>query len=321
MWPFILSFLLLGVSLGAAQDWTSNTWDVIIVGAGPAGIILADRMSEAGKQTLLLEQGGPSYGITGGRQRPAWLNNTDLSRVDVPGLYKSIFADQGNLTCQNWTVSFTGCTIGGSSAINAGLFFQPPASDFDTYFPTGWKSTDVNASIGRVYSRVPSNDVYSSDGQFYLQSGYDAAKKWIVDGAGYKEVSINSVADNKIQVFGRPVFDYNKGQRGGPATTYLQTALNRSSFHLQTGVRVLRVVRNGTEATGVDFEYAVNNSIPNGKGTVSLGPNGRVILSGKCRIKERLRSKCHTNHPQVAPCNLPRSSCTLVLVILRFRPI
>jgi hypothetical protein len=51
-------------------------------------------MSEAGKKTLLLEQGGPSYYITGGRERPGWLNGTDLSRVDVPGLYKSIFVSR-----------------------------------------------------------------------------------------------------------------------------------------------------------------------------------------------------------------------------------
>lgn len=63
----------------------------IRAGAGPAGIVVADRMSEAGKRTLLLEQGGPSYYVTGGRERPDWLQNTNLSRVDVPGLYKSIF--------------------------------------------------------------------------------------------------------------------------------------------------------------------------------------------------------------------------------------
>lgn len=31
--------------------------------------------------------------------------------------------------------AYGGCTIGGSSAINAGLFFEPPASDWDLYFP------------------------------------------------------------------------------------------------------------------------------------------------------------------------------------------
>lgn len=259
----------------AAQNtsWTSTPWDVIIVGAGPAGIIVADRMSEAGKNTLLIEGGGPSYGITGGTERPSWLDSTNLSRVDVPGLYKSIFTDQGDLTCQNYTNGFGGCTIGGSSAINAGLFFQPPGSDFDLYFPTGWKSADVNASIAKVYSRVPSSDVYSTDKQFYLQTGYDAAQQWLVQGAGYQEVEINDAANNKTNVFGRPVFDYIGGQRGGPAVTYLQTALNRTNFHLQMNTRVKRVARNGTQAVGVVANVSGTDAL------VNLAPNGRVILS------------------------------------------
>lgn len=81
---------LVEVDLGTTTtaDWATETYDYIIVGAGPAGIIVADRLSETGGRTLLLEQGGPSYGITGGTEGPAWLNGTGLSRVDVPGLCK-----------------------------------------------------------------------------------------------------------------------------------------------------------------------------------------------------------------------------------------
>lgn len=71
-----------------STSWTSQEWDAIVVGAGTAGIIVADRLSEAGKKTLLVELGGPSYGVTGGTEKPAWLNGTTLSRVDVPGLCK-----------------------------------------------------------------------------------------------------------------------------------------------------------------------------------------------------------------------------------------
>jgi cellobiose dehydrogenase (acceptor) len=76
--------------------------------------VIADRMSEAGKKTLLLEQGGPSYYMTGGRARPDWLYDEKLSRVDVPGFYKSIFSiPDGNLTCTpNIVNAFQGCTIG-----------------------------------------------------------------------------------------------------------------------------------------------------------------------------------------------------------------
>lgn len=78
----------LAASARSSSDWTSTEWDAIIVGGGTAGIIVADRLSEAGKKTLLLEIGGASYGITGGTERPGWLNGTSLSRVDVPGLCK-----------------------------------------------------------------------------------------------------------------------------------------------------------------------------------------------------------------------------------------
>jgi cellobiose dehydrogenase (acceptor) len=172
------------------------------------------------------------------------------------------------------TNAFGGCAVGGSSAVNAGLFFQPPASDFDLYFADGWKSKDVNGSISKVLANVPASDVYAQDQQFYLQSGYDAAKNWLVKGAGFKNVDINAEADDKSKVFGRPIFDYNNGQRGGPSTTYLQTSSNRTNFHLQVNTRVKRVARNGTMATGV---VAIINGTEK---TVKLSSGGRVILSG-----------------------------------------
>ncbi|RDW92498.1 hypothetical protein BP5796_01892 [Coleophoma crateriformis] len=258
-------------------DWTTQQWDRIIVGAGPAGIIVADRMSAAGFSTLLIEGGGPSYGVTGGdldSRRPAWLSGTNLTRVDVPGLYKSIYADGNGLTCGPEVNAYGGCTIGGSSAINAGLFFEPPASDWDLYFPEGWKSADMHAAIERLYSRQPSTNLTSADGIRYLQTGYDAARKWLVDGLQFKDVDINGQADDKVSVFGYPIFDYNNGQRGGPVTTYLQTALARPNFHLQSGTRVVRVERLLDHATGVIV--LLNNT----ETVIQLTPNGRVILSG-----------------------------------------
>ncbi|OJD28636.1 cellobiose dehydrogenase [Diplodia corticola] len=264
---------LLDVAINAA-DWTKQEWDAIVVGAGPAGIIVADRLSEAGKKTLLLEDGGKSYGIVGGTDRPGWLNGTNLSRVDVPGLYKSIFADGGDLVCGSRVNAYGGCTIGGSSAINAGLYFQPPASDWDDFHPAGWKNADVAAATERLYQRQKSVEQYSMDGKYYLQTGYEAARKWIVDSAGFSDVVINDAADQKYRVFGRPAYDYANGQRGGPVTTYLQTALARDNFQLQHGVRVQRVARTGPKATGVVA------TVDGRDVTIPLSATGRVVLSG-----------------------------------------
>ncbi|TVY27307.1 Cellobiose dehydrogenase [Lachnellula hyalina] len=254
-----------------AANWITQQWEVIVVGAGPAGIIVATRMAEAGQNTLLLEAGGPSYGITGGDldgRRPA---RTNLTRVDVPGLFKSIFDDENGLVCN--LNSYGGCTVGGSSAINAGGHFEPPASDYDLYFPLGWKSKDMQNATRRLYARQPSTNLTSRNGIRYLQSGYTAARKWLVEGLGFEDIDINGKADKKTEVFGHPVFDYADGQRGGPTITYLPAALERSNLQLQTGVKVIRVERKGSQVTGV---AALINGVME---FIPISPKGRVILS------------------------------------------
>ncbi|MCJ1270326.1 hypothetical protein MMC22_010222 [Lobaria immixta] len=300
MGAILLSCLLLqAIALTVAspiqsQPRATTLWDVIVVGSGPAGTIVASRLSESGtKKVLLLEGGGPSYGVTGGTEKPQWLAGTSLSRVDVPGLYASIFSTPTSLTCGKNLNAFGGCTIGGCSAINAGLFFEPPASDFDQYFPAGWKHADLQPSITKLYQTQPSTDNPSQDQIRYLQSGYTAAKKWLVTNAGYAELGINANAAKKTKVFGRPVYDYQNGQRGGPVISYLQSALQRSNFRLQSGAWVQRIVRTGNAATGVVAN--VSGVIT----TYSLSSKGRVVVSGGALKSPELLMKSGIGDPAV----------------------
>lgn len=300
MGAILLSCLLLqAIALTVAspiqsQPRATTLWDVIVVGSGPAGTIVASRLSESGtKKVLLLEGGGPSYGVTGGTEKPQWLAGTSLSRVDVPGLYASIFSTPTSLTCGKNLNAFGGCTIGGCSAINAGLFFEPPASDFDQYFPAGWKHADLQPSITKLYQTQPSTDNPSQDQIRYLQSGYTAAKKWLVTNAGYAELGINANAAKKTKVFGRPVYDYMNGQRGGPVISYLQSALQRSNFRLQSGAWVQRIVRTGNVATGVVAN--VSGVIT----TYSLSSKGRVVVSGGALKSPELLMKSGIGDPAV----------------------
>jgi len=198
------------------------------------------------------------------------------------------------MTCGKYLNAYGGCTIGGNSAINAGLFFEPPASDFDTYFPTGWKHADLLPSINRLYQTQPSTNNPSQDGIRYLQSGYTAAKNWLCTGTGaYTETDINANSASKTKVFGHPVFDYSNAQRGGPVISYMQSALTRPNFHLKSGAWVQRVTRTGNVATGV---------IANVSGvmtTYSLSASGRVVLSGGALKSPELLMKSAIGDPAV----------------------
>ena len=93
-------------------------YDYIIVGAGPGGIIAADRISEAGKKVLLIERGGPSTAETGGTYYAPWTADKKLTKFDVPGLFESMFSDSNPwYWCKDITV-FAGCLLGGGTSIN-----------------------------------------------------------------------------------------------------------------------------------------------------------------------------------------------------------
>lgn len=104
-------------------EMDGQTFDYIIVGAGAGGIPMADRLSEKGHSVLLLEKGPPSLGMWGGNMKPLWLEKTDLTRFDVPGLCNQIWVDSAGIACKD-TDQMAGCVLGGGTAVNAGLWWK-----------------------------------------------------------------------------------------------------------------------------------------------------------------------------------------------------
>ncbi|KAK0264834.1 hypothetical protein B0A54_07625 [Friedmanniomyces endolithicus] len=263
------------VACPATNTLANSTFDYIIVGAGAGGIPLADKLSETGASVLLIEKGPPSSGRWGGSVKPDWLDGTNLTRFDVPGLDNEIWANSTGIACEDYSV-MAGCVLGGGTAINAGLWWRANPADFDYNFPAGWKSADMQPAIARVFNRIPFTERPSTDGILYKPEGYN-----IVGGAlaaaGWKNVSADTVPGEKNLTFSHPDHMFSHGERGGPLATYLVTASTRKNFKLIMNTGVNRVVRDGSRMTGVEMQAFLPGGLC---GTVNVTPKtGKVILS------------------------------------------
>ena len=69
------------------------------MGSGAGGLPLVDRLTEAGHSVLLIEKGPVSTGRWNGTMKAPWLEGTDLTRFDVPGLSNQIWADPAGVSC------------------------------------------------------------------------------------------------------------------------------------------------------------------------------------------------------------------------------
>ncbi|KAF2728141.1 cellobiose dehydrogenase [Polyplosphaeria fusca] len=263
------------LSHGQCATSSSQTFDYIVIGSGAGGIPVADRLSEAGNSVLLVEKGPPSTGAFNGTMKPSWLQGTNLTRFDVPGLFNQIWADPTGVACEDTGV-MGGCVLGGGTAVNSALYWKPHPQDWDYNFPTGWKSSDMANATAKVFSRIPGNYITSMDGKYYQQQGFDRVTKGL-DAAGFKYVIPNDHPDQKNLTYGHPTFYVEHGERHGPLRTYLVSAAARPKFTLWTNTIAKRVVRKGGHVTGVELEC---NQGSGHSGTVSVtAGTGRVIVS------------------------------------------
>ncbi|KAF2703824.1 GMC oxidoreductase [Pleomassaria siparia CBS 279.74] len=258
---------------------TTQTYDYIVIGSGAGGIPVADKLSEAGKSVLLIEKGPPSSGRWNGTMKPSWLQGTNLTRFDVPGLFNQIWADPTGVSCEDIDV-MGGCVLGGGVAVNSALWWKPHPRDFDLNFPSGWKTADMVNHTNTVFSRIPGTYIPSKDGKLYLQGGFDTVAKGL-DASGFKQLIPNDHADEKNFTYGHSTFFIENAERQGPLATYLVTAAKRPSFTLWTNTVAKRVVRTGGHITGVELECNKQGSVgPGTSGIVNVTPGtGRVILS------------------------------------------
>ncbi|KAH6880016.1 hypothetical protein B0T10DRAFT_565794 [Thelonectria olida] len=242
----------------AASSQSGSSYDYIVVGDGPAGIITAERLSEANKKVPLLDL--------------TWKDT--LTPIDVPGLSSAVSGlDLWNEYICDDTPGYAAYVLGGGVTVNDMVFVHPPEHDFDDKWPRGWKWKDVSSAAKRLYNRNPGTTLPSENGQRYDQGLYSTLSNFF-DKLGWKSVDMIKQPNEKHEVYSYPSWNIKDAERAGPVRTYLPLAQQRDNFTLRLSTKVIRLVRSGSRVSGVEVENADGTSQ-----IIKLAKGGRVVLS------------------------------------------
>ena len=254
-------------------------FDFIIVGAGSAGCVLANRLSQDGRyQVALFEAGGRDtnpwihipvgYFKTMGNPATDWCYRTEPD----PGL---------NGRAINWP---RGRVLGGSSSINGLLFVRGQPQDFDHWRQlgnVGWAWDDVLPLFRRMENWEgngpepdPASDVRGKGGPLNVVANRlkrPAIDAWVeaATSLGYPYTSDYNTEDQ--EGVGYFQMTMRNGRRCSSAAAFLKPARNRGNLHIFTGAQTERLILEGRRAVGIQ--------VRRGTDLVDVRARREVILS------------------------------------------
>jgi choline dehydrogenase len=238
------------------------SFDYVIVGAGSAGCVLANRLSEdAATRVLLLEAGGSDRSIF--IQMPTALSipmnmpryNWGFETEPEP------FMNGRRLDCPR------GKVLGGSSSINGMVYVRGHARDFDQWEArgaTGWGYRNCLPYFRKAETWTGGGDEYrGGDGPLDTCNGNEMAnplyRAFIEAGreAGYLETA--DYNGYQQEGFGPMHMTVRNGVRASAANAYLKPVRGRDNLTVVTGALTERIVLEGKRAVGVAYE---RNGVP-----------------------------------------------------------
>ena len=230
--------------------------DVLIIGAGSAGSVLAERLSEDRACTVTVVEAGPGPADDGVRAM-----TDDGLRLPIGSASPLVARYDTTLTDGSRHVArlVRGATVGGSGAVNGGYFCRAVRSDFAEWDLPGWSWDDVLPHYRAIETDLDFGDADPHGGAGPIRVGRtrnlqgssalfadDAAR------AGYPWVADLNATPGLPTGVGAVPLNIVDGVRLGPGAAFLVPALGRPNLTALTGRRAVRVVIVRGRAIGVD---------------------------------------------------------------------
>ena len=252
----------------------ADRFDFVIIGAGSAGCVLANRLTESGRyRVLLLEAGGVD--------RNLWIHiplgyGKLFTNPKLNWLYTS---EQEESTGNRRIAQPRGKVLGGSSSINGLVYIRGQREDYDHWRElgnAGWGYDDVLPYFRRSEDQQRGADAYHGVGgpltvcdpsePHPLCEAYIAA----AEQCGYpRNPDFNGARQEGCGYY---QWTLRKGLRSSAATAFLRPARRRKNLTVITRAHATRIVFSGKSAAGVEYLHRGQRR--------SAGARGEVILAG-----------------------------------------
>jgi len=242
---------------------TDNTFDYIVIGAGSAGCVIANRLSaNPNVRVLLLEAGHEGKGFW--YRVPIGLGKL----VDNPKacwMYQSEAEESSGNRRISWP---RGKSLGGSSAINGMLYVRGLAYDYDLWRQLGnrgWSYEDVLPYFRKSQTQVRGEDEFNGgDGPLTVS---DVAVRDPLSAAMIEAVKNNGVpANNDFNGGTQEGVGYyqqttKNGQRASTAKAFLDPIKNRKNLTIEINALTSKLLFDGKRATGVAFRQSGSDCV------------------------------------------------------------